>query len=60
MFSKEDNAISHEALQESIVISEDHVPDFGVMSMEDSNLHTNLINDDTPGETLCVDEKSSE
>mmetsp|Transcript_24176 Transcript_24176/g.35812 ORF Transcript_24176/g.35812 Transcript_24176/m.35812 type:complete len:1362 (-) Transcript_24176:2038-6123(-) len=60
MFSKEDEAISHEALQESIVISEDHVPDFGVMSMEGSDLHANSINDDTPGETLCVDEKFSE
>ena len=60
MFSKEDNAISHEALQESILLSKDHVPDFGVMSMEGSNLHANSINDDTPDETLCIDEKFSE
>ena len=60
MFRKEYDAISHEALQESIVLSEDHVPDFGVMSMEGSDFHANLINDDTPDETLCIDEKFSE
>jgi hypothetical protein len=60
MFRKEYDAISHEALQESILLSEDHVPDFGVMSMEGSNFHANSINDDTPDETLCIDEKFSE